>query len=118
MSQIEESSRKQDAGSVEDARTRWLEASERASRLSAQLFEPGTFGGGAIALEEIVHGAETARAEAERLFRDYHDLDRQRIESEMLELQRSQRLATWASFTVAALVGIATVAQTLLAFLK
>jgi hypothetical protein len=36
----------------------------------------------------------------------------------MLELQRSQRLATWASFAVAAVVGVATVVSTVIALLR
>jgi hypothetical protein len=58
-----------------------------------------------------VRSLESAKHEAERLFREYHDLDRGYIESEMLKLQQSQRLATWASFAVAAAVGIATIVQ-------
>lgn len=36
----------------------------------------------------------------------------------MLDLQRSQRLATWASFVVAAAVGLATIANIVVALLK
>lgn len=36
----------------------------------------------------------------------------------MLELQRSQHLATWASFAVAGVVGLATVISTLVALFK
>jgi hypothetical protein len=100
------------------ARSRWLAASERASSLATELLQPGSGYGDPEARDADVHRLETARAEVERLFREYHDLDRRHTESEILELQRSQRLATWASFAVAAVVGIATVVQTLLALLR
>ena len=58
---------------------------------------------------------ESTRKEATRLFNEYIELDRRLVETEMLKLQRSQRLATWASFTVAAVVGCATVLQIILA---
>ena len=51
-----------------------------------------------------------ARADAERLFREYQDLERRHTQQQMLQLQRSQQLATWASFCVAAAVGLATIA--------
>ena len=64
------------------------------------------------------HCLRSAKEEAERLFREYFDLDRQRIDSEMLKLQRSQRLATWTSFAVAAVVGAATVVSMVITLLK
>jgi hypothetical protein len=36
----------------------------------------------------------------------------------MLELQQSQRWATWASFAVAAVVGLATIVSTMVALFK
>lgn len=103
---------------VASARLRWLAASERASNLAAELFQPGSGYGDPEARQQDEHRLQTARDEVERLFREYHDLDRQRIESVMLRLQRSQQLATWASFAVAAAVGIATIVSTIVALLK
>jgi CHASE3 domain sensor protein len=53
-----------------------------------------------------------------RLFRDYFDLDKQRIETEMFKLQRSQSLTTWALLAVAAVVGAATVVSIVIALLN
>ncbi len=100
------------------ARNRWVRASEQASKLAAELFQPGSGYGDPDAQRADEHRLLSAREEAERLFREYHDLDKRRIESEMLELQRSQRLATWASFAVAAVVGAATVVSTVIALLE
>ena len=103
---------------VETARAKWLSASECASQLAAELFQPGSGYGDPEARSADEHRLRSARRDAERLFREYHDLDRRDIESRMLELQRSQRLATWASFTVAAVVGVATVVSTLVTLFK
>lgn len=110
--------RNSEGAPVSVARSRWLAASERASSLAAELFQPGSGYGDPDARIADMHRLDSTRAEAERLFREYHDLDRQHIQSEMLELQRSQRLATWASFAVAAVVGIATIVNTVVALLK
>jgi hypothetical protein len=101
-----------------DARARWRTASEHASKLSAELFQPGAGYGDPDARDDDLHRMQTAKDEAERLFREYQDIDKNRIESQMLALQRSQRLATWASFTVAAVVGTATVVSTIVALFK
>ena len=103
---------------IEGARLRWREASERASRLAAELFQPGSGYGDPEAKAQDEHRLQSARLDAERLFREYHDLDRRDMEYKMLELQRSQRLATWASFVVAAVVGLATVVSVLVALNK
>jgi hypothetical protein len=100
---------------VEAARARWIEASEIASQLAAELFQPGSGYGDPDARKADEHRLQSARLDAERLFREYHDLDRRDVEIKMLEIQSSQRLATWASFTVAAVVGLATVVSTLVA---
>jgi hypothetical protein len=100
---------------VEAARARWLEATEAASRLAAELFQPGSGYGDPDARSADEHRLQSARLEAERFFREYHDLDRRDLELKMLALQRSQQLATWASFAVAAVVGLATVVSTLIA---
>lgn len=94
---------------VEFARLRWLEAGERARLLASELFQPGDGYGDPQARAADEHRLESARLDAERLFREYHDLDRRELERTMVELQRSQRLATWASFAVAVVVGLATV---------
>ena len=103
---------------VEAARTSWLSASARASRLASELFQPGSGYGDPQAQSADEHRLQSAKYDAERLFEKYHDLDRRDIEFKMLELQRSQRLATWASFAVAAAVGVATIVGTLLPLLK
>ena len=103
---------------VEAARTRWLSASERVSQLAAELFQPGSGYGDPEARSADEYRLRSAIHDAERFFREDHDLDRRDIESKMLGLQRSQRLATWASFAVAAVVGAATVVSTLVALLK
>lgn len=103
---------------VQAARGRWLSASESASRLAAELFQPGSGYGDPEARAADEQRLQAARHDSERFFQEYHDLDRRNIELKMLELQRSQRLATWASFTVAAVVGLATVVGTLVELFK
>ena len=103
---------------VETARVRWLQASERASHLAAELFQPGSGYGDPDAKAADEHRLQSVRHDAERLFREYHDLDRREMEIKLYELQRSQRLATWASFAVAAVVGLATVVSILVALFK
>jgi hypothetical protein len=107
-----------ESSSVEAARERWLKASRAASELAAALFQPGSGYGDPEARSADEHRLESARLNAERLFREYHDLDRRDMELKMLGLQRSQRMATWASFAVAAVVGLATVVSTLVALFK
>lgn len=106
------------ANDVESARKKWLAASEQASQLSAALFQPGSGYGDPDAKAQDEHRLQTARQNADRLFQEYHDLDRHDMELKMLELQRSQRLATWASFAVAAVVGVATIVSTAVTLLK
>lgn len=106
------------AKDVETARKKWLTASEQASQLAAELFQPGSGYGDPDARAQDEHRLQTARHNADRLFQEYHDLDRRDMELKMLELQRSQRLATWASFAVAAVVGVATIVSTVAALLK
>jgi hypothetical protein len=97
------------ATTVEQARCSWLAASDQASALAAELFQPGSGYGCPEAEAQDRHRLETARSEAERRFREYQDLERQHTQRQMLQLQRSQQLATWASFCVAAAVGVATI---------
>lgn len=103
---------------VEAARKKWLVANEQASQLAAELFQPGSGYGDPEARVQDEHRLQSARLYADRLFQEYHDLERREMESKILELQRSQRLATWASFTVAAVVGIATIVSTVVALLR
>jgi len=105
-------------GDVEAARARWLRASEHVSQLAAELFQPGSGYGDPEARAADEHRLQSARHDAERLFREYYDLDRRDTEIKMLALQRSQRLATWASSAVAAVVGLATVVSTVVALFK
>ncbi|MBX3178323.1 MAG: hypothetical protein KF886_13260, partial [Candidatus Hydrogenedentes bacterium] len=77
-----------------------------ASNLASELFQLGSGYGDPDARAQDELRLESARLDAERLFREYHDLDRREMELKMLDLQRSQRLATWASFSVAAVVGL------------
>jgi len=103
---------------VDAARVKWFSASEAASELAAELFQPGSGYGNPEARMHDQHRLQTARHDAERLFREYHDLSRQETEQKMLELQQSQRLATWASFAVAAMVGVATIVGTIMTLHK
>ncbi len=75
-------------GNIDEARSEWLKVHERAEEL------------------------------ANKLYREYNDIERRRIEFKMLDLQRSQRLASWASFVVAAAVGLATIDNIVVALLK
>jgi len=106
------------ANDIEAARKKWLAATEQASQLATELFQPGSGYGDPDARAQDEHRLQSARHNAERLFQEYHDLDRRDIELKMLGLQRSQRLATWASFAVAAVVGVATIVSTVVALLK
>ncbi|WP_261232314.1 hypothetical protein [Serratia entomophila] len=103
---------------VDAARSRWLTANEIASQLAKELYQPGSGYDDPSARLQDEHRLQTARYEAERLFHEYNDLSRQETEQKMLGLQRSQQLATWASFAVAAMVGIATIISTVIALLK
>lgn len=98
-------------GQVQLARTNWLDASEQASILAHELFKPGSGYGNPEARSQDEHRLNTARFEADRLFRHYDALDRQLTGNKMLALQSSQRLATWASFAIALAVGVTTIAD-------
>ena len=103
---------------AEVARKRWLNASDHASTLAESLFQPGTGYGDPEARLQDEHRLHTAKHEAERLFREYHDIMQRETEAKMLEIQRSLRLATWASFAVAVAVGLATIISTVVALAK
>jgi len=103
---------------VEEAKGRWQAASIEASKLASTLFQPGSGYGDPEARLADEHKLRTAKDEAERLYREFNDLDRNLIDQEMLSLQRSQKRATWASFVVAAAVGMATIVQVVIALSK
>jgi hypothetical protein len=103
---------------LEEFRSRWIDAADQASALSVELFQSGSGYGCPEAEMQDRHRLETARCEAERRFREYEDLERARTQREMLRLQRSQQLATWGSFCVAAAVGIATIVQVVLSIAR
>jgi outer membrane murein-binding lipoprotein Lpp len=103
---------------VNTARQKWYGASERASSIAQEMHQPGTGYGDPEALLQAEHHLNSARFEADRLFRDYDSLERQLTGEKMLALQASQRLATWASFAVALAVGVATVADFVIKLIK
>jgi hypothetical protein len=103
---------------VEAARLAWLNARSAASCLANELFQPGSGYGDPFAQKHDEHRLQTAKEEAEQRFREYYDLDRQKMEEQMLKLQRSQHRATWASFAVAVAVGIATIFGIVTEYLK
>lgn len=103
---------------VSEAKQRWHVASLEASRVASTLFQPGSGYGDSDARLQDEHKMHVAKEEAERLYREYNDLDRSLIDEEMLFLQRSQKHVTWASFIVAAAVGIASIVQIIIALLK
>ena len=110
---------------VEAARSRWLAASECASSIAAGLFQDGSGYGSPEARKADEHRLQSAKDEAERLSREYYDLDRRESESKMFKLQRSmfklqrsQLNATWASFVVATVVGFASIVGLVFALRK
>ena len=105
-------------GTIDEARSEWLKARERAAELANKLFQPDSGYGDPEARASDEHLLQSARHDAENLYREYNDIERRKIELKMLDLQRSQRLATWASFVVAAAVGLATIANIVVVLLK
>lgn len=59
---------------VDEARDKWAFASELASRLAAELFQPGSGYGDLDARMQDEYRLQSARHETERLFREYNDL--------------------------------------------
>ena len=96
---------------VQVAREKWHKSSESAASLAQELFQPGDGYGDPDTRLADEHRLNSARFEADRLFRHYDALDRQLTGSKMLALQSSQRLATWASFAIALAVAVATIAD-------
>lgn len=103
---------------VQRARKDWHKASERAARIALELFQPGNSYGNPDARFQDEHLLNSARFEADRLFKHYDALERQLTDNKMLSLQASQKLATWGSFAVALSVGSATIAEFLLKLLN
>lgn len=103
---------------IEQARERWLAASAQTSKIACEIFQPNSGYGCLEAEKHDRHRLETARIDAERLLQEYADLDRRYIQHHMLRLQHSQRLATWASFAVAAVVGVATIGNIIFQIVK
>jgi len=103
---------------VSEARTRWLEASENASKLAMEMYQPGSGYGDPQAEAGDKYRVEAAKADAQRLMHEYHDADRMCMEQKIHSLQKSQTIATWASFTVAFVVGVATIIGTILQLIK
>lgn len=118
MFQDQSNSQRNTSLTVDKACVKWVSASETASKLATELFQPGSGYGDPEARMQDEHRLQTARHEAERLFREYYDLSRQETEQKMLRLQKSQQLATWGSFSVAAMVGVATIIGTVVTLLK
>lgn len=100
------------------ARVRWLDASDSATNLGKSLFQPGSGYGDPEAKQQDEHKLQLARLESERLFREYNDLDRKVFEAQTLAIQRSQKKATWAAFSVAAAVGIKPLVELIKEMLK
>ena len=103
---------------VQQARKEYHDSYERAASMALELCQPGDGYGNPEARLQDEHKLNSARFEADRLFRHYEALDRQLTGNKMLALQSSQKLATWASFAIAFAVGCATIADFLLKLFK
>ncbi|MCG6478126.1 hypothetical protein K6U43_00565 [Vibrio parahaemolyticus] len=99
---------------VTSARENWINASSRAAQMAEDMYQPGSGYGDPQAEIQDRYRVETAKNEAHRLMLEYHDLDRRLMDIKINQLQKSQTIATWASFTVAFVVGLATVVSTVL----
>jgi hypothetical protein len=99
------------SSNLEEARSRWLAASDAASKLKRELFQPGSGHGDPDALRADEHRLSTVKEEAERFFREYQDVATQESQSQLLSLKR-------ANFVVVALVGLATILQLVFALTK
>jgi hypothetical protein len=65
---------------VAEAKERWQAASIEASKLASTLFQPGSGYGDPDARVADEHKLQTAKEEAERLYREFNDLDRNLID--------------------------------------
>lgn len=86
--------------------------------MAAELFQTGSGYGCPEAETQDRHRLETARREAERNYQEYQDEERRFTQRQILQLQRSQALATWASFSVAAPVGLAGIVSAIVQITK
>ncbi len=93
------------------ARDAWTAAQQAAIQERRTIFGEGTGFGDPDAKEAALQRLAAAETEAQMCRSEYEDLQRVGMEKEMLQLQRSQRLATWASFAVAAAVGATVIAD-------
>jgi len=100
-----------------EAYQRWLAAEEEVEQLLKQ-FLPGSGFGHPAAESGARTSLESAHRLAERSRATYNEAVRRGSEVTMLKLQKSQHLATWASFVVAFVVGATTVLQTIITLLK
>lgn len=105
-------------GELEAARLRYTHASREVADLHSKLFQPGSGYGSPDEYRNDEHKLVAARAEAEKCFQDYQLLERRKIDLKILSLERSQALAAWASFAVAAVVGAATIVNIALTLTK
>ncbi|WP_248767829.1 hypothetical protein [Pseudomonas sp. MWU12-2345] len=103
---------------VDLARAKWVGASDAASELGKVMHQLGSGYGDPEARMQDEHRLQTTRYDAERLFREYDDLSRQQTDMKILMLQASQKRAMWASFAVAAVVGVATIIGTVVVLFK
>jgi hypothetical protein len=101
---------------IEQARCRYLAACDQATAAATRLTSGGY--GCPDALRQDEYQVTVARADSERLYREYQDLERRYTQQQILQLQRSQKSATWASFCVAAAVGLATIAGVIVQMAK
>lgn len=85
-----------DTGDVGVARSRWLIALANASKLSGEMYAPGTGYGDPDALAAAQHRLQEAKDEAQRLFCDWQD---QRV----AKLQRSQTVTAWTAIGISVL---------------
>ena len=105
-------------GELEAARLRYIDASRSVAELHSKLFQPGSGYGSPDEFRNDEQRLVAARVEAEKCFQDYQLLERRKIDLRILSLERSQALAAWASFSVAAVVGAATIINIALTLMK
>lgn len=102
---------------IDLARAKWIRASDIASNLAKSIHQVGSGYGDPNAQIQDEHLLQTARYDAERLFREYDDLSRQQTDLKLMALQNSQRRATWSSVVVAVVAGMAAIASVVMAVL-
>jgi len=93
------------------AREKWFLAKESAVKFAASIHQTGSGYGDPEARLNDDHQLQTLRYEAERLFIEYQEICSQETNKKLIKLQKSQSIATWASFAVAAMVGLSTIVQ-------